>query len=344
MELVVEQLESKAGAFALGPLTLEVPSGTYGVILGAPGSGKSVLIETLCGLREPHAGRILMDGEDVSAMDPAKRGIGYVPQDYVLFPASTVEQNILLGLRARGQKPAEARRRMEESLDLLSIRHLADRWPATLSGGEQQRVALARAIATQPRLLLLDEPVSALDEGLREQVCCDLRRLQRELNITTLHVSHNQEEALAVSDWAAVLDAGHLRQVGQMGDLLRRPRDEAIARFFRVENIFRGEAAPLGEEGCVIDFAGNHLNAPARRSGPVSFMVRPERARLAGNLQGANVLTARVTGISDRGLYWRVELDAGTPIVVFHPIGQTIQIKTGDEVRIELPPEAIHVF
>jgi len=344
MELVIEQLEAVAGGFRLGPLDLTAPSGSYGVLLGPPGSGKSVLVETLCGLRHTAAGRILMDGQDITGLDPRERRVGYVPQDYLLFPARTVGNNILLGLKAHGLNATDAKRDMEWVLNLLDIGHLIDRWPATLSGGEQQRVALARALAIKPRLLLLDEPVSALDEGLRERVCRDLRRLQRELEITTLHISHNQEEALAVSDWATVLDQGQLRQTGTMGELLRRPIDEMVARFFRAENVFSGVSKPLNDRESSIDFNGHRVVLGGSLKGPVKFMVRPEHIRLANEDDAENVIPARLVDIGDRGLYQRLELDAGVPIVLFVPSQRPVGVTVGQNVRVILPREFIHVL
>ena len=344
MELKIEQLETVAGGFRLGPLDLKAPSGSYGVLLGPPGSGKSVLVETLCGLRGATSGRILMDGQDITELDPRERRVGYVPQDYLLFPARTVGNNILLGLKAHGLGAAEAKRDMEWVLNLLDIGHLVDRWPATLSGGEQQRVALARAIAIKPRLLLLDEPVSALDEGLRERVCRDLRRLQRELEITTLHISHNQEEALAVSDWATVLHQGKLQQTGTMGELLRRPTSEMVARFFRAENVFSGMATPLDDRQSAIAFADHNLVVDGSLAGSVQFMIRPENVRLAEEGDTTNTLTARLLDIGDRGLYQRLELDAGIPIILFEPTRRPLDAEVGQDVRIALPAESIHVF
>jgi ABC-type Fe3+/spermidine/putrescine transport system ATPase subunit len=344
MELKIEQLETVAGGFRLGPLALTAPSGSYGVLLGPPGSGKSVLVETLCGLRRATAGHILMDGQDITELDPRERRVGYVPQDYLLFPARTVGNNILLGLKAHGLKTDDAKRDMAWVLDLLDIGHLVDRWPATLSGGEQQRVALARALAIKPRLLLLDEPVSALDEGLRERVCRDLRKLQRELNITTLHISHNQEEALAVSDWATVLDQGTLRQTGTMGDLMRRPASEMVARFFRAENVFSGMAKPMDGERSMITFGEHNVLVDSKRSGPVQFMIRPEHVRLAEDTQAENTICARLVDIGDRGLYRRLELDAGQPVVLFEPVQQPADVSINQDVHITLPPESIHLF
>jgi molybdate transport system ATP-binding protein len=344
--LQVEQLEATAGEFRLGSMDLTAPAGSYGVLLGPPGSGKSVFVETVCGLRPASAGRILIEGKDVTREDPRNRRVGYVPQDYLLFPTKCAIDNITFGIRARGTGPAAARDQVQWVVDLLHIGHLLDRWPRTLSGGEQQRVALARALATKPGVLLLDEPVSALDEGLRERVCRDLRAFQRELGITTIHISHNLEEALAVSDWAAVLDNGKLQHCAPMGELLRRPANETVARFLRAENILKATAEPLAGDTSVLTFAGHQICARGKHRGPVTFMVRPEHFRiLPPGGTDENGVRARLVDVADRGAYQRVAFDAGEPIVVFAPVhGEAPQLEPGSECLLAVTPDAVHVL
>ncbi|NOZ21380.1 MAG: ABC transporter ATP-binding protein [Planctomycetes bacterium] len=344
--LQIEDLETIAGSFRLRGISLEAPSGSYGVLLGSPGSGKSVLVETICGLRTSTAGRILIDGEDVTHQEPKDRLVGYVPQDYVLFPTKCVADNIAFGLRSRGVGRAEALKEIEWVVELLHIGHLLDRWPATLSGGEQQRVALARALAIKPRLLLLDEPVSALDEGLRERVCRDLRRFQRELGITTIHISHNLEEALAVSDWAAILNHGELLQHGPMGELLRRPKTETVARFMRAENVFTGTAEPLPNGESVLRFLGHEIRVAEKREGEVKFMIRPELLRVsASGGQEPNAIEGGLIDVADRGIYDRLELDVGAPIVVFiPPNGIARELIAGQKYSVIFPPDAVHIL
>lgn len=344
--LEVQALETIAGDFRLRGVSLTAAKGSYGVLLGPPGSGKSVLVETICGLRTPTAGRILIGGTDVTHYQPRDRRVGYVPQDYVLFPAKRVADNIVFGLRARGVGRADALEQTRRVVGLLGIEALLDRWPATLSGGEQQRVALARALAIKPRVLLLDEPVSALDEGLRERVCRDLRRFQRELGITTLHISHNLEEALAVSDWAAVLDDGRLQQCGPMGDLLRRPKNEMVARFLRVENIFRATAVPTSDGRTLLRFAGQGIHIAGKHEGDVTFMIRPEhvRVRPPGGAMD-NAVEAELTEAADRGMYQRLEFDAGVQIVAFAPgEGQAQGLTPGRRYAVVFPPSAVHIL
>jgi len=344
--LQVQGLETTAGNFRLRGVTLEAPRGSYGVLLGPPGSGKSVLVETICGLRAPTSGRILIDGADVTYDEPRGRRVGYVPQDYVLFPTKRVADNIIFGLRAHGMARKEALAEIRWVVELLHIEQLLDRWPATLSGGEQQRVALARALAIKPRLLLLDEPVSALDEGLRERVCRDLRHFQRELGITTVHISHNLEEALAVSDWAAILDNGELQQCGPMGELLRRPKNQMVARFLRAENIFNATAEPASDGQTLLHFAGQTIRTSEKCEGEVTFMVRPELLRVQTPDSGAeNAVAAELTDVADRCVYQRLELEAGVHIVAFTPAGgQSQPLTPGDKYAVVFPSDAVHIL
>lgn len=342
--LQVEGLQTVAGTFRLRGVTVTAPSGSYGVLLGPPGSGKSVLVETICGLRRATAGRILIDGADVTHDEPRDRLVGYVPQDYVLFPTKRVVDNIIFGLRVRGTSRVDAMEQIQPVVDSLHIEALLDRWPATLSGGEQQRVALARALAIRPRLLLLDEPVSALDEGLRERVCRDLRSFQRELGITTIHISHNLEEALAVSDWAAILDDGRLQQYGPMGDLLRRPQNEMVARFLRAENVFSATAKPMSDGRTLLRFAGHQIGITQECEGDVTFIIRPELVRVQSlDAEVDNGIEAELTDASDRGSYQRLEFDAGVQIVVFAP-AQSQALTPGGKYAVVFPPDAVHVL
>jgi len=226
-----EEITFRVGAFQLHRLSMEIATGEYFIMLGPPGSGKTVFLECICGLKRIESGRIYIDGREVTNLEPRLRGIGYVPQDYALFPHLSVEKNIAFGLRGLGR----AEQKVTEAADLLGIRQLLSRSIAGLSGGEKQRVALARALVLQPRILLLDEPVCALDEVTRQEVCAQLRSIQRKFNLTTIHVSHNLEEAFSVADRAAILYQGVLKQIGTMDELVLRPNSDFVARFMRCD-------------------------------------------------------------------------------------------------------------
>lgn len=237
-----EEISFRIGTFQLQRLSINMAKGEYFVLLGPPGSGKTIFLECLCGLKKIESGRIYIDGREVTALEPRARGIGYVPQDYALFPHLSVERNIAFGLRAHGYQRRQTEAKVIETVDLLGIRHLLSRRIDGLSGGEKQRVAVARALVLQPKILLLDEPVCALDEVTREEVCAQLLRVQRRLGLTTIHVSHNLEEAFSVADRAAILNQGILQQVGPLDELLHKPNSKFVARFMRCEKRLSSEA------------------------------------------------------------------------------------------------------
>ena len=232
--LRVQQLSLQAGAFRVRDVSLRAGEGEYLVLMGPTGSGKTLLLKCLCGLIRPTAGRVVLDGRDVTDLEPRRRHIGYVPQDCALFPHMSVAKNVTFSLRARGIRSRAAREQVRALTDTLGIKHLLDRHPAGLSGGERQKVAVARALAAQPKLLLLDEPVSSLDEPTRREICQMLRRTQRTLGITTLHVCHNLEETRSVADRVGVMAGGRLAQTGPLADLLAHPADAAVARLLGV--------------------------------------------------------------------------------------------------------------
>ncbi len=218
-------------------LSLSLEAASYMVIVGPSGSGKTVLLEAICGLRQVQAGTIVIDGTDVTELEPRAREIGYLPQDYALFPHLSIRNNILFGLRLRAVDQDEMRKRCDALMDMLNITSLAERKPSGLSGGERQRVALARALVLQPRLLLVDEPVSALDSQNRDRVCAELRDIQQQLGCSVIHVCHDFSEMLAVADCCAVCMDGALIQTGAPSDILDRPASVQLARFMQAENV-----------------------------------------------------------------------------------------------------------
>jgi len=235
MSLALRGLSCRFGSFALREVTLALPTGAYGVLLGPSGAGKSLLLHTVAGLHRPDSGAVELLGRDLARVPAERREIGLVFQQGALFPHYDVCGNIGYGLRARRVAPAERRRRVEEMVQLLGLESIAFRPVATLSGGEGQRVAIARALAIRPALLLLDEPLSLVDAGARRELREVLRRLHGELGLTTLHVTHDREEALALSDRCAVLVDGALAQAGPTAEVFGRPASPAVARLLGVE-------------------------------------------------------------------------------------------------------------
>ena len=209
----VEKLTVRLGAFALKDVSFTVPTGRYAVLMGKTGSGKSTLLETICGLKPVAAGRIHLMGSDVTGLKPADRGVGYVPQDLALFPTMTVREHLAFALVIRGWAQPARDERVRELSRLLGIGHLLGRWPQGLSGGESQRVALGRALSFRPRVLLLDEPLSALDEETREDMYALLRAVHRETGVTVLHVTHSPSEAKKLADRVLLLESGVVREM-----------------------------------------------------------------------------------------------------------------------------------
>ncbi len=226
----IRRLALKAGTFRLRDVSLDVADGEYFVLLGPNGSGKTLLVSCLAGLERAEGGTIEVDGRDVTRLAPRRRGIGYVPQDYGLFPHLSVARNLAFGLRARGVPPGERAARLSPLVATLGLGPMLARRPRNLSGGERQKVALARALAIEPKVLVLDEPVSALDGPTRAEVLERLRRVQRDVGVTTIHVCHHLDEAMSVADRAGVLIDGALVQTGPLKDILSAPATPAVAR------------------------------------------------------------------------------------------------------------------
>jgi ABC-type Fe3+/spermidine/putrescine transport system ATPase subunit len=343
-----EKISYRIGTFQLRGLSLDIAKGEYFVLLGPPGSGKTIFLECLCGLKKIESGRIYIDGRDVTDLEPRTRGIGYVPQDYALFPHLSVERNIAFGLRAHGYAETE----VTQTADLLGIRHLLSRRIDGLSGGEKQRVALARALVLKPKILLLDEPVCALDEVTRQEVCAQLLKIQRQLGLTTVHVSHNLEEAFSVADRAAILHGGVLQQVSTLDKLLRKPNSEFVARFMRCENIFDAQVTEqdIRDAGTRVRIGDAELQIPGQHRGRSLFMIRPEdvvvRPALRGSEEGENVLCARLVRSRDCGGYVRVELDGPVNLVahITHAAFAQLQGAHQPHVVAELSCENIHVL
>lgn len=232
-----------AGSFQLRKAALHVRPGEYFVLMGRTGSGKTLLLQCICGLLRPSAGSIAIDGRDVTHLDPRDRNLGYMPQDTGLFPHLNVWRNITFSLRARGSRRGEAAGLAMPLVEMLGIAGLLDRDCRDLSGGEKQKVALARALAFRPKALLLDEPVSALDEPTRAEVCAELRRVQQALNLSVIHVCHSLAEA-AIADRVGVIEDGQVQQTGPLRQLRENPATKAVARLMAVEDEQRRNLEP----------------------------------------------------------------------------------------------------
>jgi ABC-type Fe3+/spermidine/putrescine transport system ATPase subunit len=305
-------------------------------------------VECIAGIYAPDRGHILLGEEDVTRLKPEERRIGYVPQDYALFPHLSVARNIGFGLAVRGERPAVIAGRTAELAALLGITPLLGRPIRTLSGGERQRVALARALAIRPRVLLLDEPLSAVDEQTRENLCVELRRLHESLQTTTIHVSHNFEETLAVADRIGVIRDGILQQVGTPDDIFRRPANEFVARFVRADNLLVGTAEPEAEGVALRLEGGAVLHAAETMTGPAVAVVRPEDVEVLAPdaAAGANCYAGTVTDTLDRGVTVKLWVSSEPPLkaIVLRPQWLAEALDRGSPVCLRVPPQAVHLF
>ncbi len=318
---------------ALDGLTLELGPGELVALLGPSGCGKTTALRSLAGLERPDGGRILVDGQDLTGVPASRRDMGMVFQAYSLFPHMTARENVAFGPRLRGVGSTERRRVADRFLELVGLGDRGGRYPHQLSGGQQQRVALARALAIGPRVLLLDEPLSALDAKVRSQLRDEIRRLQLELGTTTLFVTHDQDEALAMADRVAVMHAGRLEQVAAPAELYERPRTPRVAEFVGLSNRLRGEAR--GGAATVLGTSVPLLEGSAT-DGPVTVLVRPEAVLLSPDPAGIG----RVAAASFLGPIGRVQvrLPDDSLLLAQVPSADVAGFAHGDPVRVSLRP------
>jgi putative spermidine/putrescine transport system ATP-binding protein len=350
--LVLEGMTKRYGALlALDDLSLTVEPGSFQALLGPSGSGKTSLLMAVAGFLPLDRGRIVVDGKEISGLQPEQRNFGMVFQGYALFPHLTVLDNVAFSLRARGVPRAERRRRAGTAIDLVRLTGLESRLPRQLSGGQQQRVALARAIAFQPDLLLLDEPLSALDRQLRGELQWELRALQRQTGLTCLYVTHDQEEALSMADSIAVLNGGKLVQIGAPSELYERPATRFVASFLGKSNFL--DLRIVGSDGDrTVCKSGDmtifhRATAPRRESGADMLLaLRPEKL---GVLSGAaanpdwNAVDAEILDVSYLGgtIEMLAEAAALGKLLVRAPASQTAALaQPGRRITLTWPADA----
>jgi spermidine/putrescine transport system ATP-binding protein len=280
---------------AVDGVSLEIPRGSFFALLGPSGCGKTTTLRMIGGFEEPTAGRILLGDQDVVGLPPYRRDVNTVFQSYALFPHLTIEDNVAFGLRRKGVERSEVRRRVAEALELVDLAGYGRRKPRQLSGGQQQRVALARALVNRPRVLLLDEPLGALDLKLRRQMQLELKRIQHEVEITFVHVTHDQEEAMTMADTIAVMNRGRVEQLGTPAALYETPATAFVASFLGTSNLLRGRV--VGPDRVRLE-AGDEIVVPqsrlAGRTGDVLVGVRPEKLRIGAPADGENTLAGTV--------------------------------------------------
>ncbi len=330
MSLKIEGVNRSCGDLSLKDIRLEVRSGEYFVILGPTGAGKTMLLETIMGIHRQESGRILLDGLDITDIPTERRGIGYVPQQSLLFPHMTVRRNVEFGLRIRGMPAAQLRAKTDRVLAELGILDLSDRFPASLSGGEMQKVALARVMAIEPRLVLLDEPLSATDPETRQMLRDYLKRRQSEAGTSFLHVTHDQIEAFSIANRIAVMRDGMIMQTGSPKEIASNPKNEFVARFLGYENIFNGQVVRCSNGLLEVDVGGAIIKASAGGSGwrgcgegealKCVFGIRSDDIHITNpDVESENLFKGIVEGYADLGAIVKVSvrIDRGH---IFHVV------------------------
>jgi spermidine/putrescine transport system ATP-binding protein len=328
---------------AVERISLEVPRGSFFALLGPSGCGKTTTLRMIGGFEEPTEGTIYLADRDVTGLPPYKRDVNTVFQTYALFPHLSIFDNVAFGLRRRGVKGGDLRGRVARMLELVQLGGFERRKPHQLSGGQQQRVALARALVNSPQVLLLDEPLGALDLKLRKEMQLFIKGLQHDLGITFIHVTHDQEEAMTMADTIAVMNSGHIEQLGTPTDLYEHPRTAFVARFLGVSNMLEGTA---DGDGTVRLSDGTVLRAPAAagRRGPVAVGIRPEKIRLSQSDE--NVLAGEIAERSYIGVstQYLVKTKAGTiTVYVQNADPGTGAYKPGDQVALSWSPDVTFV-
>lgn len=321
---------------AVDNVNLTVEPGEFITLLGPSGSGKTTTLNMIVGFTEPTSGTIRLNGRDISRMPPHKRNFGMVFQNYALFPHLTVAQNVAFPLRERKVSAAETARLVRGALDLVDLTGVDNRRPHELSGGQQQRVALARAVVFSPSVLLLDEPLSALDRKLRQSLQREIKRLHQELSLTFMFVTHDQDEAMTLSDRIAIFDRGRIVAVGTPADLYHRPSTQFVARFLGESNVFAGRH--LSAEVYAWHDRKWKVSGPASTAEQHALVVRPELMAVAADEAsvppGANTAPAVVTDVSFYGTYYRIELVFGDDSVgcAVLPVGEPAAVDPGTRV------------
>jgi len=360
--ITLRGISQRLKAFSLGPLDLEIRPGEYFVLLGSTGMGKTSLLEVIAGLRAMDSGEVWFNGTNVTQLPPEQRDVGFVYQGYLLFPHLNVRRNIEFGLRQRRVTPAERSQRVQDLAKILGIEHLLDRGIGLLSGGEQQRVALARALAIQPKLLLLDEPLSALDPKTRSILQGELRQIHQKLGTTTLHVTHNFEEAITLADRVGIMHQGSLVQVGEPTEVFRNPNSKVVADFVGMENVFKGviERVPAREEyngrdeagecNAVFRAPGLEMAVITEQVGDAHACVRPEDILISTeeiHSSAQNSFKGQVVRIAGRRMLCRVIVQVNELsflVLVTRTSVERMALKPGSEVNVTFKASAVHIF
>ncbi|WP_152047501.1 ABC transporter ATP-binding protein [Aureimonas psammosilenae] len=324
-------------------LDLTIRQGEFLSLLGPSGSGKTTILMMLAGFETPSAGTISLGGVRIDPLPPHRRNMGVVFQNYALFPHMSVAANVAFALEMRGIRRAEIEMRVSRALDMVQLGAMKDRRPAQLSGGQQQRVALARALVFEPSVVLMDEPLGALDKQLREQMQLDIRALHKRLGLTVVFVTHDQSEALTMSDRIAVFNHGRIEQIGSPREIYDHPRSRFVAEFVGETNLVEGTLASAGAEGTTVELAGGGTirvqpSNLGQDAGRVLVSIRPERILLGTDATTGNSYPATVTDAVYHGDHLRVQLDEGAFGFVVKTDRKGGEFAPGDKVLVSFAP------
>lgn len=344
----IENLSKKWDEFEICNINLEVRDREYFVILGPSGAGKTLLLELIAGFCYPDSGSVFIDGREITFEPPEKRKIGFMYQDYLLFPHKNVYENISYGLKLRNVDENIIADKVHRISALLGIDNLLHRMPETLSGGEKQRVALARALIINPKVMLLDEPLNALDPQIQIAVRAELKRIHKDFGFTTIHVTHDREEAFVLADRIAVLNQGYIVQIGTPEEIFRKPRNHFMADFVGVENIFSGIATHFGD-GVVVKVNKLNFRTISNKIGEVKVAIRPEDIIISKKpveSSARNVLKGKVKELLDRGAVVQVVADCGIELsaLVTRQSFLDMNIGLGSEIYLVIKAHNVHLF
>lgn len=331
---------------------IKIKKGEFFTLLGPSGCGKTTLLRILAGFYKQEEGNLYFSGENMTEVPAHKRNIGMVFQNYAIFPHMTVSENVAYGLKARKVKKHDIEARVDEALNMVELLPYKDRQPSQLSGGQQQRVALARAIVIHPGLLLMDEPLSNLDAKLRVKMRDDIKALQKKLDITTIYVTHDQEEALAVSDRIAVLKDGKIQQIGKPHEIYLQPINQFVANFIGTTNFINGKATHKGEQSLQLRISGTEYTVQSRKpyDGKIIYSIRPEQLKIVddtNNPHMAPLIKGEIIDASFLGeaVVYQVKLEnADTVRIHEHAISFHDLRKEGDQIAVYLNPHEAIVF
>jgi len=347
----IKRLSLHLGSFSLKDINLTIEDREYFVILGPTGAGKTILLECIAGLHNIKQGEIWMGGKEITHLTPEERYIGYVPQDYVLFPFLNVKGNITFGLRHSKYSQNEAQERMTTLSNMLGISHILNRETRSLSGGEKQRVAIARALAPSPKILLLDEPLSNLDLQTSKHLRLELSRIHRELGVTTLHITHNQVEAEEMADRIAVLNAGKLEQVGKPYDVFFNPGSEMVSDFIGALNILDCDSCRILGQGLMeVDCSGMRIILPHDGGSVQKIAISPRDVYVSDILPpgpSVNRFKGTITGIRASGAMVRLEIQVGANVLkaeIPYDLFEDMNLTISKEVFLILKLRRIKIY